>query len=223
MNAPARSEYTLNHSAEGLEEQRDLDAEMECYLATIRISVQLRKCSNGNFSRSDRLEQETYDLLPHWAAQPKQTPERVLATARELNKLTADLPPDLDAMKREYLRLRRAFSGGYATMIEAYRGGGEEVCAVAVDLALVAIALGADAGIALAERIDAAAACGAGRYPGGRRARRGHPATARRMDLRVRPISRGRDRRSILQNHQETRPRCVPSPVFAVDVLRRKP
>ena len=100
---------------------------MERYLATIRISVQLRKCSNGNFSRSDRLEQETYDLLPHWAAQPKQTPERVLAAARELNKLTADLPPDLDAMKREYLRLRRAFSGGYATMIEAYRGGGEEV------------------------------------------------------------------------------------------------
>ena len=117
--------YLVRLSAQRLEEQGNLDAAMERYLATIRISVQLRKCSNDNYSRSERIEQETYDLLPNWAARPKQTPERILAAARELEKLTADLPPDVDAVKREYLRLHRAFSGGYATMIETYRDGGE--------------------------------------------------------------------------------------------------
>ena len=119
--------YLLQLSAQRLEEQGNLDAAIEQYFAAIRMSIQLRHCSNVEFERSDRLEQETYDLLPHWATQPKQTPERVLAAARELDKLTADLSPDLDAVKREYLRLHRAFSGGYATMIEASRGGGEEV------------------------------------------------------------------------------------------------
>ncbi len=118
--------HLLQNSAEGLEKQGNLDAAMERYLAAIRISVQLRKCSDVYYSRSDRIEQETYDLLTNWAARPKQTPERILAAARELGKLTANLPPDVDAVKREYLRLHRDFSGSYAAMIETHGDGGPE-------------------------------------------------------------------------------------------------
>jgi len=95
-----------------LEEQGNLEAALERYMAAIRIAVQLRSASTISWE-PDRIEQETYDLLPYWAARPKQTPERILAAAREIRELTANLPADTDAVKLEYVGLRDALQGDY--------------------------------------------------------------------------------------------------------------
>ncbi|MGA2258086.1 MAG: hypothetical protein ABSG53_25760, partial [Thermoguttaceae bacterium] len=114
-------------SAVRLEEQGNLDAALERYMAAIRMAVQLRRATRIYWG-PDRIEQETYELLPYWAARPKQKPERILAAAREINELTANLPADTNAVKFEYVRLRDAIQGDYAARIGghiSYWPGGE--------------------------------------------------------------------------------------------------
>ncbi|MGO9107899.1 MAG: ABC transporter permease [Thermoguttaceae bacterium] len=106
-------------SAVRLEEQGNLEAALERYMAAIRIAVQLRHATTINWE-PDHIEQETYELLPYWAARPKQTPERILAAARKINELTANLPADTDAVKLEYVGLRAALRGGYPARIGGY-------------------------------------------------------------------------------------------------------
>jgi ABC-type transport system involved in multi-copper enzyme maturation permease subunit len=111
-----------------LEERGDLDAALDRYLATVRISVQVRHCTDSYcYHSGDVIEQMTYQVFPYWAARPKQTPARIIAAAAELDKITANLPPDKDGLKREYLRLHRALSGGFPAIIANYGGSHEEL------------------------------------------------------------------------------------------------
>ena len=86
-------------SATQLEEQGKLDAAIEQYLAAIKIGVQLHawypiesRPNSYELHRGDQLELEAYARLPRWAARPGQSPERILAAARQLEKLTSDVP-----------------------------------------------------------------------------------------------------------------------------------
>jgi hypothetical protein len=110
--------------AKRLEEQGKLDAALESYLAVVRISAQFRQVlSEGDKltdSDSDKIERDVLELLPYWAARPHQTPQRILAAAGALDKLTSGLPPDTAAVKSEYLRMHRAISGGYTGIILEY-------------------------------------------------------------------------------------------------------
>jgi hypothetical protein len=112
-------------SAVRLEEQDDLDAALERYLAVIRMSVQLRHYPRVHWF-ADEVEQATYERLPYWAVRPKQTPARIIAAVHELDELTANLPADGDAVIDDYFRLHRALSGSYAAMLEAYGRGLDE-------------------------------------------------------------------------------------------------
>ena len=114
--------HVLVVSAVRLEEQGNLEAALERYMAAVRMAVQLRRATRFYWG-SDRIEQEAYELLPYWAARPKQEPERILAAAREINDLTANLPADTDDVKIEYVRLRDAIQGGYEARIGRYSGG----------------------------------------------------------------------------------------------------
>ena len=108
----------LISSAAALEEEGKLDAALEQYLAAIRISVQLRQRSGGWYA--DHVEHETYLHLPYWATRPGQTPERVIAAARQLEQLTANLPAGADTIKSDYIRVRRVLSGDFSTLGEVH-------------------------------------------------------------------------------------------------------
>ena len=104
-------------SATQLEELGKLDAAIEQYMAAIKIAVQLHAWypiewpGNGyERDRGDQLELEAYARLPRWAARPGQTPERILAAARQLEKLTSDVPTS-DGIKAAHCRVRRFLLG----------------------------------------------------------------------------------------------------------------
>ena len=109
-----------------LEEQGNLDAAIDRYLAAVRMSRQLRRFSDDNGWEADDIEAKVYRWLPYWAARPRQTPAQIIAAARRLDELASRLPPDADAVKFQYVRLRRVLLGGYAAMVGEYRGGGGE-------------------------------------------------------------------------------------------------
>lgn len=98
--------HLLNRSARQLQSKGKLDAAMERYLAALRVSVHLRRRTLWPDS-ADSLESSVYEYLPRWAAEPGQTPERIHAVIRELEKLYGSLPPRSDAIKSQYLLMRR--------------------------------------------------------------------------------------------------------------------
>ncbi len=102
-------------SAERLEDQDHLDQAFERYAAAIRVAVHLREwrpmpitmedyydCRNYN---PDQIEMAVYVRLPGWAARPGQTPERIIAAARQLEQLTAD-SSSLPRVKLAYCTVR---------------------------------------------------------------------------------------------------------------------
>ncbi len=104
-------------SATQLEEQGKLDAAMEQYLAAIKIAVELHAwypiegpTNAYDLCRGDVLELEAYARLPRWAGRPGQTPERILAAARQLEKLTSDVPIS-DGIKAAHCSVRRFLLG----------------------------------------------------------------------------------------------------------------
>ncbi len=66
-----------------LEEQGNLDAAIDRYLAAVRMSRQLRRFSDDNGWEADDIEAKVYRWLPYWAARPRQTPARIIAAARD--------------------------------------------------------------------------------------------------------------------------------------------
>jgi hypothetical protein len=104
-------------SASQLEEEGKLDAAMQRYLAAIKIAVQLHAWYPiqwppyaFDLNRGNQIEIEIYARLPRWAARPGQTPERLLAAARQLEKLTAHIPTS-DGIKAAHCCIRRFLLG----------------------------------------------------------------------------------------------------------------
>ncbi len=117
----------LVYSAFPFEEKGELDAAMERYLAAIRISLQLRHYAvYSSDMQADQIEHDVYERLKSWARRPGQTPARIRAAASELQKLTANLPPDFDSLKHKYVRVRRELLGGYDAIVAAARDEGRD-------------------------------------------------------------------------------------------------
>ncbi len=92
-----------------LEEQGRLDAALERYMAALRMAAHYREwCEARTDLDADSIEPGVYAQLPYWAARPKQTPERVAAALRELEK-TEQLAKASDdgPAKLRYLLLKR--------------------------------------------------------------------------------------------------------------------
>jgi ABC-type transport system involved in multi-copper enzyme maturation permease subunit len=108
--------YLLVYSAARLEDKGKLDAAFEQYLAAIRVSVQLRDCypieeyDYYHASDPDGIELAVYAHLPSWAARPGQTPERILAAARQIEELTANIPAS-GGIRVAYVCLERFLKG----------------------------------------------------------------------------------------------------------------
>ncbi len=104
-------------SAAQLQSEGKLDAAWERYLAALRVSLHLR--DRGAWIGphvADWVEQNVYDRLPAWAAQPGQTPPRIEAAIRQLAELARDVPSRSDAIKSEYLWTRRIISADADTL-----------------------------------------------------------------------------------------------------------
>ncbi len=87
-----------------------LDEAWGRYLAALRVSVHLRQRS-WSLSGPDGVEWVVYRLLPHWAAWPGQTPQRIAAALRGLEQVLSTAPSRCEAVKAEYVfaqRLMRA-------------------------------------------------------------------------------------------------------------------
>jgi len=104
----------LEFNAAVLEKNGKLDEAGQRYLAAIRIAEQLRECCFHY--DSNRMEIDTCRFLREWAGRPSQTPERILAVERELERLTSNLSPD-GPIKLEHLRLRRILEGDPAKAV----------------------------------------------------------------------------------------------------------
>ena len=167
---PARRDY---------KEKGELDAAFEQYLAAaLRVAGQVRewypilsiefRTLNYRDASGMTLEWEVYARLPAWATRPGQTPERLIAAARQLEETICDASAS-DEIKVAHLRmllLRRP-----ASAVASMSGFKDEARPSAHD-ALAAPALGTSAGLAIAECVDARTT----RRPGGgqNEARDGH-------------------------------------------------
>jgi hypothetical protein len=101
--------WLILRSAEELESHGELDAALQRYLAALRVSVHMRPRTLWPHG-ADYVESMIYRRLPSWAARPNQTAERIATAIDQLGKLTGDLPSRSDAIKSEYLRMRRIIS-----------------------------------------------------------------------------------------------------------------
>ena len=91
--------------AKRLQSQGDLDAAWQRYLAVFRISVHLDHRAQLGWGHS--MELQTYKHLPYWAADAKQTPERIRAAMEQLDEIDKTRPSRTDHMKHHYVQARR--------------------------------------------------------------------------------------------------------------------
>ncbi len=88
-----------------LQSQGDLDAAWQRYLAVLRISVHLDRRAPRGWGSS--MELQTYKHLPYWAADAKQTPERIRAAMQQLDEIDKTRPSQTDYVKYQYVQARR--------------------------------------------------------------------------------------------------------------------
>jgi ABC-type transport system involved in multi-copper enzyme maturation permease subunit len=106
----------LINSARHMEDQGNLDAALEQYVAAIRLTLQLSKSGNGAMNsdwRYSELFPRVYDLLPYWAARDGQTPQRIKKAIQELGKLAPEITPNEMRVKYEYLLCKRTILEGF--------------------------------------------------------------------------------------------------------------
>ncbi len=99
----------LSRSAGQLQSEGKLDAALKRYLAALRVSVHLRRGTLWP-GDADALEANVYGHLPGWAAHADQTPERIRGAILKLDEFNKSLPPRSDAIKSQYLLMRRIIS-----------------------------------------------------------------------------------------------------------------
>jgi hypothetical protein len=115
----------LERSAAQLEFSGNLDAAWERYVAALRLAHHLRQGTGSwLWHEANYNEGDVYGRLPEWAARAGQTRERILAAIKELDGLESTRPWSSDAIKADYLRLRRIVMGGpdaiAASGVESY-------------------------------------------------------------------------------------------------------
>ncbi len=88
-----------------LQSQGDLDAAWQRYVALLRISVHVSRRAHDY--RGSSLESMTYEHLPYWAADAKQTPERIRAAMEQLDEIDKTWPSRTDRVKHQYVLARR--------------------------------------------------------------------------------------------------------------------
>jgi ABC-type transport system involved in multi-copper enzyme maturation permease subunit len=103
--------HLLINSARQMEEQGDLDAAVERYLAAIKIAEQFRRIAPREISASSHLEHRVCYQLPLWAARPNQTPERIAAALRQLERLTGYLDAGKRSITSHYIDVLATING----------------------------------------------------------------------------------------------------------------
>jgi ABC-2 family transporter protein len=103
----------VERSAAQLEFSGKLDEAWERYVAALRFAHHLRQGTGSwIWDTANSNEGDVYGRLPKWAAQPGQSRERIVAAIKQLDELEESRPWSSDAIKSDYLRLRRIVTGG---------------------------------------------------------------------------------------------------------------
>ena len=91
----------LDISARQLESEGKLDEAWDRHFAAVRLAPNYGQDSPSSYSQ-----------LPLWAAQSRQTRDRIVAAIKKLQQFDAELPPPTDPIKNQYLRIRPLVTGG---------------------------------------------------------------------------------------------------------------
>jgi hypothetical protein len=91
-----------------------LDQAWERYRAALRIANEHRiRSSEFAYGQGDAIEAEVYERLPQWAAHPQQTPKRIQAALRELERLSRDVPSATSIIKDAYVEAVQPLDGDF--------------------------------------------------------------------------------------------------------------
>ncbi len=113
-------------SAARLEDTGKLDEALDHYLAAVRVSAHLREWHAlpirqseyhyyQDYVNADSIETAVCVRLSSWAGRPGQTPERILAAARQLEQLTSNISPT-SGVKLACFRVQRFLSGRFGAV-----------------------------------------------------------------------------------------------------------
>lgn len=101
--------WLLLLEARRLESQGELDEALECYLATVRLGHHVAARGTAiQYMIGNGIDALVCERMPHWAAHADQTPDRIRNALRRIEELFRSTPPLADAIKLEYLSIRRA-------------------------------------------------------------------------------------------------------------------
>jgi hypothetical protein len=112
--------WLLLLDARRLESEGQLDEALDRYLAMMRLGRHV--ANRGTYIQwlqGSAIEGMPGGHLPLWACHPEQTPERVRKALRELETVSKDFPPASDAVKAEYVVLRRVLESDPAEIAAA--------------------------------------------------------------------------------------------------------
>ena len=102
----------LVQQARLLNDEGDLDAALDRYLAALRIASHVRS-RNRFAATADYLEYGVYSQLRVWASKPGQTPERIRIAIEAVERMMSEPPSQTDAMKAEYVMARQIIEGDF--------------------------------------------------------------------------------------------------------------
>ena len=107
---------SLRLDAKACEQDGNLDAALERYLAAIRVCQQIRQTdlTGSEWHFADSMEVSTLSYLSSWAARPGQTVDRIMDAQRQLRPSTPHWPHPLPPgpIERQYAFLHRVLNGG---------------------------------------------------------------------------------------------------------------
>lgn len=94
-----------------------LDAAWERYVAALRVANAGRLQGESSlYLRIERIERQVYEQLPRWAGHPQQTPQRIKAALRELEKLSRDVPSATSIIQDASVEAVRPLEGDFRRM-----------------------------------------------------------------------------------------------------------
>ncbi len=104
--------------ARRLESEGELDAALDCYLGAVRIAHHVATLGDGLQHEIGRvLEFMAMTRMPLWAAHADQTPERMRKAIRQLESLDSTAPSISDALKTQYILIRRAVTTDFESLL----------------------------------------------------------------------------------------------------------
>lgn len=110
-------------SARQLEAEGKLDEALDRYVAALRLAKHAaHRGSLSPWLAGNLLQQETYQWLPRWAADPQQEPLKIAAAMRRIDQETRDFPPASEAVKVEYAVAQEIMSLDLASQVRIRLG-----------------------------------------------------------------------------------------------------